>query len=337
MVNEALDFFGAVAYNMAGELRGPIRRRRRVRIVLIGQTAFGQKALERLVKEGEEVVGVYTSPEVPGRANPVKELALRLGIPTFQPESMKAGEVYDDYIKLEPDLNVMAYVTSILPESILSHPRLGTIQWHPSLLPKHKGGSSISWAIINGDTRTGITIFWPDKGIDTGPILMQKEAEISLDDTAGSLYFDKLFPLGIQALAESIELIRKGTAPRIPQDESQATYEPLLTDKDAAIDWGQPGARVYNFIRGTNPRPGATARFGGTGFKVFDSELLADAVGGLPGEVADITERGLVVLAAGGGVLIKEVQPARSPKMGATGFAAQAGLKVGDRLGGQGI
>lgn len=305
-----------------------------MRIVLMGQTAFGEKALERLVGEGVEVVGVYTSPEVPGRANPVKELALRLDIPTFQPESMKARETFDDYVRLSPELNVMAYVTSILPESILSYPRLGSIQWHPSLLPKHKGGSSISWAIINGDTRTGISIFWPDKGIDTGPILMQKEAEISPDDTAGSLYFDKLFPLGIEALVESVELIKRGTAPRIPQDESQATYEPLLTEKDAVIDWGQAGGRVYNLIRGTNPRPGATTGFGGTRFKVFDSELLADAVGGLPGEVADITERGLVVLAAEGGVLIKEVQPAGSPKMGATGFAAQVGLKAGDRLGG---
>jgi methionyl-tRNA formyltransferase len=305
-----------------------------VRIVLMGETAFGEKALERLVGVGEEVVGVYTSPEVTGRANPVKELALRLGIPTFQPESMKARETFDEYVRLSPELNVMAYVTSILPESILSYPRFGSIQWHPSLLPKHKGGSSISWAIINGDTRTGITIFWPDKGIDTGPILMQKEAEISPDDTAGSLYFDKLFPLGIEALVESVELIRKGTAPRIPQDESQATYEPLLTEKNAVIDWCQPAARVYNLIRGTNPRPGATTGFGGTRFRVFDSELLAHVVGGLLGEVADITERGLVVLAAGGGVLIKEVQPAGSPKMGATGFAAQVGLKVGHRLGG---
>lgn len=305
-----------------------------MRIVLIGQTAFGEKALERLAKEGEEVVGVYTSPDAPGRTNPVKETALRLGVPIFQPENMKARETYDDYVRLNPDLNVMAYVTSILPESILSHPRFGSIQWHPSLLPKHKGGSSISWAIINGDTKTGITIFWPDKGIDTGPILMQKEAEISPQDTAGSLYFDKLFPLGIEALAESVELIKRGTAPRIPQDESQATYEPLLTERHAVIDWGQPAARVYNLIRGTNPRPGATTSFGGGRFRVFDSEPLAYTEGGVPGEVADITERGIVVLAEDGGVLIKEVQPAGSPKIGATEFAAQVGLKVGDRLGG---
>jgi methionyl-tRNA formyltransferase len=148
----------------------------------MGETAFGEKALETLVKRGEEIVGVYTSPDIPGKTNPVKQLALQLGIPTFQPKGMRAPEVYGEYIKLKLDLNVMAYVTSVLPESILKYPRLGTIEWHPSLLPKHKGGSAISWAIVNGDTKTGITIFWPDKGIDTGPILLQKEAEISPDD-----------------------------------------------------------------------------------------------------------------------------------------------------------
>jgi len=304
-----------------------------MRIVLIGETAFGEKVLDALAKRGEEIVGAYTPPDIPGKTNPVRQLAFHLGIPTFQPKRMRAPEVYAEYIKLKPDLNVMAYVTTILPESILNYPRLGTIQYHPSLLPKHKGGSAISWAIINGDTKTGITVFWPDKGIDTGPILLQKEAEISPDDTAGSLYFNKLFPLGVEAIVESVELVKRGAAPRIAQDQSQSTYEELLTEKDAVINWHQPVGKIYNLIRGANPRPGATTNFGGRRFKVFDSELVAGVTPGLPGEVIDVTKQGFVVAAADGAILIKRVQVEGSPKIGGADFVGQAGLKVGDRLG----
>jgi methionyl-tRNA formyltransferase len=304
-----------------------------MRIVLIGQAAFGEKVLEALAKRGEEVVGVYTSPDVPGKANPLKELALKLSIPVFQPEKMRALEVYDEYIKLKPELNVMAFVTDIVPESILNHPKLGTIQYHPSLLPRHRGGSAINWAIINGDTKTGLTIFWPDKGIDTGPILLQKEVEISPDDTVGSLYFNQLFPLGIEAIVESIELIKRGATPRIPQDESQASYEGLCTEKDAVIDWHQSASQVYNLIRGTNPQPGATTSFGERKFKVFDSSLLAGASGGSPGEIIDITQQEFMVAAQGGAIIVKRVQIKGSPKIDATEFSEQAGLKAGDRLG----
>ena len=304
-----------------------------MRIVLIGQAAFGEKVLEALVKRGEEVVGVYTPPDIPGKTNPFQQLALELGIPTFQPKRMRAPEVYDEYIKLKPDLNVMAFVTDILPESILKHPKLGTIQYHPSLLPKHRGGSAINWAIIKGETKTGLTIFWPDKGIDTGPILLQKEVEISPDDTVGSLYFNRLFPLGIEAIAESIELIRRGAAPRIPQDESQASYEGLCTEKDAVINWLQPVSKIYNLIRGTNPQPGAITNFTGRRFKVFDSELQAGVSSGSPGEIVDITSQGFVVAATDGAIVVRRVQPEGSPKTGAAEFAEQAGLRVGDKIG----
>lgn len=303
-----------------------------MRIVCIGQGAFGEKVLQTLIEKGEEIVGVYTTPDIPGKTNPLKQLALQLGIRLFQPKQWQAPEVYDEYAKLKPDLNVMAYVTSILPDFILNYPKLGTIQYHPSLLPKHRGGSAINWAIINGETKTGITIFWPDKGIDTGPILLQKEVEISPDDTVGTLYFNKLFPLGIEAIVESIELIKRGIAPRIPQDESQATYEGLCTEKDAVINWFQPATTVYNLIRGTNPQPGARTYFRGLRLKVFDSELLATVVDGLPSEIIDNTGRGFVVAAIGGAILVKKVQPEGSPKIGADEFAKQLGLKVGDKL-----
>ena len=303
-----------------------------MRIVLIGQAAFGEKVLQTLTDSGKEIVSVYTTPDVPGKVNPLKELAVQSGIPTFQPKGMQAPEVYTEYMKLKPDLNIMAYVTEIVPEGILNYPKLGTIQYHPSLLPKHRGGSAINWAIINGETKTGITIFWPDRVIDTGPVLLQKEVDITPDDTVGSLYFNKLFPLGIEAIVESLGLIEKGIAPRIPQDESRATYEGLCTEKDAIINWSQPVTKIYNLIRGTNPQPGAIADFQSRRFKVFDSELLAGKGEGLAGKIVNITEQGFAVAATNGTILVKRVQIKGSPKVSAVEFAEQVSLKVGDNL-----
>jgi len=304
-----------------------------MRIVCIGQAAFGEKVLQKLTERGEEVVAVYTSQDIAGKRNPLKELAIQIGIPVFQPRSMRVPEIYEEYTRLKPDLNVMAFVTSILPDSILNYPKIGTIQYHPSLLPKHRGGSAINWAIINGETKTGITIFWPDRGVDTGPILLQKEIEISPDDTVGSLYFEKLFPLGIEALVEGIELIKKGIAPRIPQEESQATYEGLCTEKDAIIDWSAPIDRVYNLIRGTNPQPGATTYFHGKTLKIFDAKPIYDVVGGLPGQIINSSADGVVVSLKRGAILVQKVQMNRSSKIEVAEFAKQARLEIGDRLG----
>ena len=304
-----------------------------MRIVLIGQAAFGEKVLQTLVDNGDEVVAVYTPLDSKGKDDPLKQLAVRLGIPNFQPEKMRAPEVYNDYAILKPDLNILAFVTDILPESILNYPRLGSIQYHPSLLPKHRGGSSINWAIIKGETRTGITIFWPDKGIDTGPILLQKTAEISPDDTIGSLYFNKLFPLGITAIVESIELIKQGKAPRIPQDESEATYEGLCTERDAVINWSHPVTEAYDLIRGTNPQPGASTTFRGKRLKIFDCAMQAGNANKPAGEVISSGEVGFVVAASGGAIMVKRVQIPELPKVKAVEFAQQVELKVGDKLG----
>jgi methionyl-tRNA formyltransferase len=304
-----------------------------MRIICIGQAAFGEEVLKKLSERGEEVVAVYTPQDIAGKRNPLKELAKKMGIPVFQPESMRVPEIYEEYKRLKPDLNVMAFVTSILPEYILNYPRMGTIQYHPSLLPKNRGGSAINWAIINGETKTGITIFWPDKGIDTGPILLQKEAEIAPDDTVGSLYFEKLFPLGIEALVESIELIKKGIAPRIPQDESQATYEGLCTEKDAIINWSTHIDSVYNLIRGTDPQPGATTYFRGQRLKIFNVKPVHDTEHGIPGQIVKISAEGITVSLKRGAILVQKVQLSKSSKVEAVEFARHTGLKTGDRFG----
>lgn len=305
-----------------------------MRIALIGQAAFGEAALKALLERGKEVVGVYAPPDVTaGRGDPLKESALSQGIPLFQPKRMRDPGVYAGYQGLNPDLGVMAFVTDIVPIAILNCPTLGTIQYHPSLLPKHRGASAINWAIINGETTTGLTIFWPDAGIDTGPILLQREVTIDPDDSVGSLYFNKLFPLGVAGLVEAVVAIERGTVPRIPQDESQATYEPPCREEHAIIDWSQPAPGVYNLIRGTNPQPGASTYFGGEKLKVFDCELRPSPQGVTPGEVIEVTGEGFLVAAAGGAILVKRVQPMGSPKLAASEYAASAVLRAGASLG----
>jgi len=228
-----------------------------MRIVLIGQAAFAEKVLEQLIERKEEVVGVYCPPDAPGRPNTLKELAQNAGILVFQPVLMRDPEVIEEYKNLNPDLNMLAFVTDILPGEILNYPTHGSIQYHPSLLPKHRGRSAINWAVIKGEEKTGLSIFWVDEGIDTGPILLQKEVEIGPDDTTGSLYFNKLFHMGVDSLVESLDLVKSGKAPRIEQDDSDATYEPPCGEQHALVDWGRPLEEVYNLIRGCDPQPGA--------------------------------------------------------------------------------
>lgn len=305
-----------------------------MRITLIGQAAFGEAVLKALLEKGEEVVGVYVPPDVPGRRDSLEELALSQGIPTFQPPRMRHPDVYSGYKELAPDLGVMAFVTDIVPATILKCPPLGTIQYHPSLLPRHRGASAINWAIINGETRTGLTIFWPDEGIDTGPILLQREVAIDPNDTVGSLYFNRLFPMGVEAITEAVEAAKSGTAPRLPQDESHATYEPPCQEEHAIIDWSQPAPQVYNLIRGTNPQPGATTYFRGEKLKIFDCELRPSPREANTGEIIAVTGEGFLVAALGGAILVRRVQPSGSPKLAAADFVASAQLGAGSTLGG---
>ena len=303
-----------------------------MRIVVNGQQAFGKAVLEALVERGENVIAVYCAPDKGSRVDPLKEAALAHGIPVHQPASFKDPDVIAAFRALEADLCLMAYVVLLVPTPILEAPRLGTIQYHPSLLPRHRGPSSINWPIIQGETRTGLTIFWPDEGLDTGPILLQKEVEIGPDDTLGSLYFERLFPLGVEAMMEALEMVKAGTAPRIPQDESQATYEGWCRKEDAEIDWSRPVAEVYNLIRGTDPQPGAWTRIGGRVVQLYEARR-ADAAGAAPGTVTAAGPEGITVAARGGAVTIRRVRPEGGGKMAAGDFVAEGGVAAGDRLG----
>ncbi len=306
-----------------------------MRIALIGQAAFGESVLNRLVEQGEKVVGVFCPPDREGRpADPLKLAAQKHNIPVFQFRRMRSQEAIQAFKSLDADLCVMAYVTDIVPDAILEAPRKGTIQYHPSLLPRHRGPSSINWPIIWGETKTGLTIFWPDRGLDTGPVLLQKEVEIGPDDTVGSLYFNKLFPLGVLALAEAVEMVRQGTAPRIPQDESQATYEGWCKPEDVVIDWSKPVGELYNLIRGSDPSPGAGTTFRGQKVQFFQAEKRTTETGKPAGQVIEVADKGFAIAARGGSLFIKRVQPEGSGKVMAPAWLKATGLKVGDRFGG---
>ena len=304
-----------------------------MRIALIGQQAFGKAVLEALLERGDEVIAVYCAPDREGsRVDPLKEAALERGIELLQPPSYKEPAVWEAYRAMQPDLGVMAFVILFVPEDFLSIPTRGTIQYHPSLLPRHRGPSSINWPIIQGATRTGLSIFWPDNGLDTGPILMQKEVDILENDTLGTVYFDKLFPLGVEAMIESVDLVRAGDAPKIVQDDSQSTYESWCRKANVEIDWTRPAQEVHNLIRGADPAPGAWTTIGGTAVQLFES-TRTEGVGGEPGEIVAVGEGRLVVAAGGGHVSVGRARPEGGGKVAADTYAGEAGIAPGIRAG----
>ena len=303
-----------------------------MRIILIGQAAFAEKTLDKLVGKGEEVLAVFCPPDAPGgRLDPVKQRALQLRIPVHQSRTLKGPEVREQFMALQADLAILAFVTQIVPLPVFNAPRLGSICFHPSLLPKYRGGSAINWTLIKGETKTGISLFWVDEGIDTGPILLQKEARIDPDDTAGTLYFNTLFPLGVEAIGEAVDLIKAGNPPRLPQDESRANYDPLCRDEHARIDWSRPAQEVYNLIRGCDPQPGAHAIWQGKMVRFYDCRLRREASTAAPGQVVEIGEESMSVAVPGGTILAKRVR-GEGGKIAAAEFAKQAGLGVGAQL-----
>ncbi|UCF93887.1 MAG: methionyl-tRNA formyltransferase [Desulfobacterales bacterium] len=304
-----------------------------MRILIIGQAAFGAKVLEALAEKGENIVAVYTPAEKPGgRPDPLKDAALARGIKVLQPSTFKDEHVLAEYKENKPDLTVLAFVTDIIPVGYFEVPSQGAVCYHPSLLPRHRGASAINWAVIMGDTRTGLTIFWPDGGIDTGPILLQKEIAIGPDDTTGSLYFNHLFPMGVEAILESVALIKAGQAPRIPQDDAQATYEPPCDDRVAGIDWNKSAAELYNLVRGCDPQPGALASFQGTPARFYGAQLDPEPAAQAPGTILQIDDQGLQVAVAGGRLNIAKIKPEAGKKASAAEWAAGLKIKAGDRF-----
>jgi methionyl-tRNA formyltransferase len=309
-----------------------------MRIVVHGQQAFGKAVLEALLKRGEDVVAVYVAPEKEGaKADPLKEAAIAAKLPVFQPVSYRKEEIWKEFRALRPDLQVMAFVTLFVPEEFLNIPTHGSIQYHPSLLPKYRGPSAINWPIINGDTSTGLSIFWPDNGLDTGDVLLQKTTPIGPEDSLGSVYFNRLFPMGVEAMLEAVDLVKAGKAPRIKQDEAQATYEGRCGPENARIDWGKPWRQIHDLIRGCNPAPGAWSELKGGRLQIFEARPLPakspKGIGGKMGEIVEIDAEGFTVVCADGRIKVLRVKPADGGKVAASEWANATGVAAGMRLG----
>ena len=304
-----------------------------MRIVVHGQQAFGRAVLERLLERGENVVAVCCAPTKEGKPeDPLAELAREKGLPLHQPASWKTPEALELMKSFDADVCMMAYVLLFVPEEVRDAPRYGTFQYHPSLLPEHRGPSSINWPIAMGKTRTGLTIFWPDDGLDEGPILLQKTCEIGPDETLGDVYFKKLFPMGVDAMIESLDLVKAGVILKHDQRLEDGTYESWFKKDLAKIDWSKPVAEVYNTIRAANPAPGAWTTHGGAEVAVFDTARQDGD--GTPGEVVSVSDDGVLVQGNGGRLLIKRVRPKGAGKQPAAEWAAAAGVSAGTALGG---
>jgi methionyl-tRNA formyltransferase len=294
--------------------------------------------LDAFIARGDTVAGVFCAPEKPGSApDPLRLGAEERGIRVFQLASLKSGEATEALRALNVELGVMAYVLQFAPQEFCSVPRHGMIQYHPSLLPKYRGPSSINWPIIHGDTRTGLSIFRPSDGLDEGPVILQKETPISPDDTLGSVYFDRLFPMGIEALKEAADLVAGGRATTTVQDESQASYEGWCRDPEAQINWHNHIDFTYNLVRGCNPAPGAWTTLNGKKVRLFDARKhltrTFSQVKGKIGTIASIGDKSMLVSTQAGQLEVLTLRFDDGKKLSAPEFCAQAGVTSGAQFG----
>jgi methionyl-tRNA formyltransferase len=300
-----------------------------MRIVIHGQEAFGKAVLEALLKRGENVVAVCCAPNKEGKPeDPLAALAREKGLPLHQPSSWKTPAALALMKSFDADICLMAYVLLFVPQPVLDAPRFGTFQYHPSLLPAHRGPSSINWPIAMGKTKTGLTIFWPDEGLDEGPIFLQKTVDIGPDETLGDVYFKKLFPMGVDAMIECLDLVKAGVKLKHKQNLADGSYESWFKKGLAEIDWSNPAAEIYNTVRAANPAPGAWSSIKGAKVDIYDSRRGKGS--GKPGEILSISDSGIEVAAGSGSLLIQRVRAPGTQKIAASEFAKTLGLSTGD-------
>jgi methionyl-tRNA formyltransferase len=307
-----------------------------MRIAIVGQQAFGKAALDAYLERGDDVAGVFVAPEAPGaRPDPLRQAASERGLKTFQFKSLGSPEALAALKELEVELGIMAYVTQFAPRSFVAIPKHGMIQFHPSLLPLHRGPSSINWAVIHGRAKTGLTIFRPTDGLDEGAVLLQKEVDILPDDTLGSVYFDKIFPAGVKALLEAADAVVSGRARETVQDEVQATYEGWCRDAESHINWAHHADQIYNLIRGCNPAPGAWTKWSEKKVYLFESKKIPVRTFGMvkgfkPGQVMKVEGTSFTICAHGGLIEVQRCRIDDGKKIAAN----EAGIAQGTILGG---
>jgi methionyl-tRNA formyltransferase len=305
-----------------------------MKVAIVGQQDFGKAVLEAFLARGDQVAGVFCAPEKPGaRPDALKVAAQEKGVPVFQFASLKSEEARKAMKGLGAELGIMAFVLQFAPQDFVTIPRHGTIQYHPSLLPKYRGPSSINWPIIRGDARTGLSIFRPTDGLDEGPVILQKETPIGPDDTLGTVYFDRLFPMGVKAMLEAADLVVSGKHKETVQDESQATYEGWCRKAEARINWANHVDFVYNLIRGCNPAPGAWTSIEGKELQVFDARKhpvrTFGAVKGKIGEVVEAGPQSFQVTAQGGRIEVTRAKLGDGKKVAAAELVSSGAIKAG--------
>jgi methionyl-tRNA formyltransferase len=309
-----------------------------MRIAIVGQSDFGKGVLEAFLARRDIVAGVFCAPEKPGAPpDSLRVAAEQQKIPVYQFGSLKTEDARQALRALDTDLGVMAYVLQFAPQDFVTIPRHGTIQYHPSLLPRYRGPSSINWPIIRGDTRTGLTIFRPNDGLDEGPIILQKETPIGADETLGNVYFDRLFPMGIAALQEAADMVVNSGAEAKVQDDSQASYEGWCREGEARINWHNHVDLIYNLIRGCDPAPAAWTTFKGKKLQLHAARKHpARAFGQVKGAIGAVTAIGaqsVFVTAQGGQIEVFKLRYEGGKKLPAPQACAEMGLSPGAVLG----
>jgi methionyl-tRNA formyltransferase len=309
-----------------------------MKIAIVGQQDFGKAVLEAFLARGDQVTGVFCAPEKPGaKPDVLKTAAQEKGVKVFQFASLKSEEASTAMKGLNAEIGIMAFVLQFAPQEFVKIPKHGTIQYHPSLLPKYRGPSSINWPISHGEKKTGLTIFRPTDGLDEGPVILQKETEVSENDTLGTVYFDRLFPMGVKAMLEAADLVVAGKHRETVQDESQATYEGWFRANEAKVNWHNHVDFIHNLVRGADPAPGAWTTFGGKKLQLFGSRKHAvrtfGAVKGKIGEITEITDAGMRITAQGGQIEVSKVKGEETKKIAPAAWAQAAGVGVGTILG----
>ena len=309
-----------------------------LRVIFMGTPEFAVPSLDMLVREGYEVAAVVTQPDKPkGRGNklaapPVKEYAAGRGIPVLQPVKVRTPEYADQLRSYRPDLFVTCAYGRILTGQVLGIPSLGCINVHGSLLPRYRGAAPIQWAVINGDSVTGITTMFTDEGLDTGDMLLKKEIEITGNMTAGELH-DRLALMGAQVLKETLEQLKNGILQRIPQPEEGVSFAPMLDKNLGRIDWTKTSGEIHNLVRGTDPWPGAFSFYKGERIRIW--KTLTEGVAGSlkkPGTIVEVSREGILVACGSGAVRIAEVQFDSGRRMSVDSYLAGHTIDEGEIL-----
>ena len=308
-----------------------------MRIAIVGQQDFGKAVLEAFLARGDQVAAVFCAPEKEGaRPDALRAAAQEKGLKLHQFKSLKAPEAAQAMKDAGAEIGIMAFVLQFAPQEFVTLPRHGTLQFHPSLLPKYRGPSSINWPISRGDRETGLTIFRPTDGLDEGAVILQKRTPVGDNDTLGNVYFERLFPMGVQALLEAADLVAAGKHRESAQDESQASYEGWFREAEAKIHWANHVDAIHNLIRASDPAPGAWTTLGGAKLQLFDSrkEIVRTfgAVKGKIGEVLGLEDGRLVIAAQGGRIHAGKAKLGDGKKIAAAELVSSGAIQAGQIL-----